>query len=94
MGNTWFILFNDNHDYFLLSNCMIKKTIAIDKQNASRRHCIYNIENTDLEIGVSAFTTFTIIFLSHTYTSIALNTRLLAQAYRPSQIELSSPGIH
>ena len=31
--------------------------------------------------------------LSYTYTSIALDTRLLAQAYRPSQIELSSPGI-
>ena len=31
--------------------------------------------------------------LSYTYTSIALDTRLLAQAYRPGQIELSSPGI-
>ena len=31
--------------------------------------------------------------LSYTYTSIALDTRLLAQAYRPSQIELSSSGI-
>ena len=31
--------------------------------------------------------------LSYTYTSIALDARLLAQAYRPSQIELSSPGI-
>ena len=31
--------------------------------------------------------------LSHTYTSIALDTRLLAQAYQPSQIELYSPGI-
>ena len=31
--------------------------------------------------------------LSHTYTSIALDTRLLAQAYQPSQIELSSSGI-
>ena len=31
--------------------------------------------------------------LSHTYTGIALDTRLLAQPYRPSQIELSSPAI-
>ena len=31
--------------------------------------------------------------LSYTYTSIALDTRLLAQAYQPCQIELSSPGI-
>ena len=31
--------------------------------------------------------------LSYTYTCIALDTRILAQAYRPSQIELSSPGI-
>ena len=31
--------------------------------------------------------------LSYTYTSIALDARLLAQAYLPSQIELSSPGI-
>ena len=33
------------------------------------------------------------LLLSYTYTSIALDTRLLAQTYRPSQIELSSPGI-
>ena len=26
---------------------------AIDKQKALRRDCIYNIEKTDLEIGVS-----------------------------------------
>ena len=32
-----------------------------------------------------------IIYL--TYTSIALDTRLLAKPYRPSQIELSSPAI-
>ena len=31
--------------------------------------------------------------LSYTYTSIALDTRLLARAYWSSQIELSSPGI-
>ena len=31
--------------------------------------------------------------LSHTYTGIALDTRLLAQPYSPSQIELSSPAI-
>ena len=29
---------------------------------------------------------------SHTYTSIALDTRRLAKAYQPSQKELSSPG--
>ena len=33
------------------------------------------------------------MLLSYTYTSIALDTRLLTQVYRPSQIELSSPGI-
>ena len=27
--------------------------MSIDKQKALRRDCIYNIENTDLEIGVS-----------------------------------------
>ena len=32
------------------------------------------------------------LVLSHTYTSIALDTRLLAKAYQPSQKELSSPG--
>ena len=31
--------------------------------------------------------------LSHTYTSIALDTRLLAQPYQPIQVELSSPAI-
>ena len=30
--------------------------------------------------------------LSHTYTSIALDTRLLAQPYQPIQVELSSPA--
>ena len=34
-----------------------------------------------------------VLLLSYTYTSIALDTRLLAQPYRPSQIELSSPAI-
>ena len=34
-----------------------------------------------------------VFLLSYTYTSIALDTRLLAQPYRPSQIELSSPAI-
>ena len=33
------------------------------------------------------------LMLLYTYTSIALDTTLLAQAYKPSQIELSSPGI-
>ena len=36
---------------------------------------------------------FIIWCLSNTYTSIALDTRLLAQPYCPSQIELSSPAI-
>ena len=52
----------------------------------------------DIKIFVLSFfewplkTGFTVV-LSYTYSSIALDTRLLAQAYRPSQIELSSPGI-
>ena len=33
------------------------------------------------------------LFLSHAYTSIALDTRLLAQPYQPIQVELSSPAI-
>ena len=41
------------------------------------------IQHTYVQIGL----------LSYTYTSIALDTRLLAQPYRPSQIELSSPVI-
>ena len=31
--------------------------------------------------------------ISHTYTSIALDTRLFAQPYQPIQVELSSPAI-
>ena len=34
-----------------------------------------------------------VTFLSYTYTSIALDTRLLTQPYQTSQIELSSPAI-
>ena len=36
---------------FIMSNMV--DIYNIDKQQALRRDCIYNIENTDLEIGVS-----------------------------------------
>ena len=34
-----------------------------------------------------------LVFLSYTYTGIALDTRLLAEPYQQSQIEVSSPAM-
>ena len=38
---------------------------TIDKQKALRRDCIYNIENTDQEIGFQAFTYIYYNILTH-----------------------------
>ena len=58
-------------------------------------HLVFSIYYTSREFPIQNFhrRTTDIIQLSYTYTSIALDTTLLAQAYQPSQIELSSPGI-
>ena len=70
--------------------------ISHRRNNTTSKVSVFHSISVYNWFGITAivpFPSLKYMYLSYTYTSIALDTRLLAQAYRPSQKELSSPGI-
>ena len=69
------------------------RSITLAQEECGRYFFLNNYKQNMMSQSLLAGRTVIFIYLSYTYTSIALDTRLLAHTYQPSQIELSSPGI-